>query len=92
MLGPGEARESLGLATRAARHSDRVDDRSYAARHSPEWRRRSGRVVNNPKIYLSQLYKACSTNILVKIELKMRACEKTTENLQILAKKDSKKM
>ena len=30
-LGPGEARESLGLATRAARHSDRVDDRSYAA-------------------------------------------------------------
>ena len=65
----------------------RVDDRSYAARHSPEWLRRSGRVVNNPKIYLSQLYKACSTKILVKIELKMRACEKTTENLQILAKK-----
>ena len=31
---------------------------------------RYGRVVNNPKIYLSQLYKACSTKILVKIELK----------------------
>ena len=44
-------------------------------------------MVNNPKIYLSQLYKACSTKILVKIELKMRACEKSTENLQILAKK-----
>ena len=33
-------------------------------------------LVNNPKIYLSQLYQACSIKSLAKKGLKMRACEK----------------